>query len=221
MPSAQLRQRTELAMAPGGLAASMFWLLKTITRVEIYGVFSATPPGCKIAFPANARFVQIDSSSAATLPPSVLESIGGQTRDGVQGSLAGGGRIYALLLDDTPACQLNITVASSIATIDTPSRLAVKLGTGASFLSFLFTHPPFRRRRLAEALVNLTIDSLANEGIPRCYCHVSMTNLPSLATFRRSGWVRIGWLFATTSGHFLGARVAQSVIRFEEAHTDR
>jgi hypothetical protein len=45
---------------------------------------------------------------------------------------------------------------------------------------------------------------LAMEGFMRCVCHIRMTNVPSLAAFRRIGWHRVGWLVSSRSGRLLG-----------------
>src|SRR5207247_883547 len=74
-----------------------------------------------------------------------------------------------------------------------------------TFLAFLYTYPRFRRRGLAEALIRLVCHSLTEQGYARCLCHIRMSNVPSLAAFRRAGWARAAWLVTSTGGRFLGA----------------
>jgi ribosomal protein S18 acetylase RimI-like enzyme len=172
-------------------------------RVEVHGFFARQLRLAPEQEPAGLRFIVLrQQADLASLSPAVVTQLDSQSGAGVRALLERGTKIYALIRPDAVACQLNISKGEL--QVDSPIPLRILLRDGDAFLTFLYTHPEFRRRGLAELLVRLVGHSLAAEGCVRCLCHIRMTNVPSLATFRRTGWVRVAALVTSTTGRLIG-----------------
>jgi len=202
---AQLRER-------GGMRSLAFWLLRKALALDVYVLFalplrdagSACPPGCTLL-----RLVSEDD--LARCPAGLLKQIGPHTGAGVRKVLAQGGRIYALVEDDSVRSQTRIDVGS--ARTDTPCPLTCEVGPRNAFLSFLYTHPASRRGGWAKKLLVATASSMAQDGLQVCFSHVQATNLRSVNTFLSLGWRHAGWLLASRGGRYLGTVGAHRDLR--------
>lgn len=199
-----LRERLQFLRGPGGSRAALFWLLKAVLRMEVHGFFARELiAGLPPLPPADLRFLELrEPADIATLTPALLRELDSQSGAGVEGLLARQTRVYALVSADAVACQLNISTGTL--SVDSPIPLQITLGERDTFLAYLYTHEAFRRRGLAELLIRRVCHALAREGFARCLCHIRMTNVPSLAAFRRAGWRCVAWLVTSSGGRLLG-----------------
>jgi ribosomal protein S18 acetylase RimI-like enzyme len=189
---------------PGGLAASAFWAMKSVARVEVYGFFARVLHEELAPVPEGMRFIALRrEADLAEISADLLRQLDSQSGAGVRALLAGETHVYALAAADGVACQTNISTRALF--VDSPIPMNITLRERDTFLAFLYTYPRFRRRGLAETLIRLVCHSLAEQGYARCLCHVRMSNVPSLAAFRRTGWRRVASLVTSTGGKLLAA----------------
>ena len=206
-----------MALAPGGPAASTYWLLKLIARIYLHFILMLRLTPAPVPLPAGLKLIALRSyPDLHQLSENVITGLDAQCGVGVKELLSSGHRMYALLSGEEPVCQLNIGLNDI--TVYTPIKLRVMVGAHDCFLSFLYTDPAWRGRNLAKALIALACSDLASNGWHRCVCHVRSTNVPSLRAFKRNGWRSIGVLATTTGGRMIAALgFSKSGIRLESA----
>lgn len=198
------RERWSFARSPGGAAATGFWLVKTLLRVDIARFYAIALGGTAPEPPENLELLALrQPRDVDTVSRALEERLNMQTGPSVRKLLAHGDRVYALAQGDRIACQLNICFGT--VRVDSPADLTFHFASGDAFLGFLYSAPEYRRGGLARRLIALTCADLAAEGWHRCLCHIRATNVPSLNTFRRSGWRCVAWLLTTPGGRMLGA----------------
>jgi ribosomal protein S18 acetylase RimI-like enzyme len=199
MDASVLRERISSAFSKGGLSATGVWLLKKALRVEPY-LFLEVMPGRRGGPRDPARFAFHCIASPASLhalDARVQEQLNEESGRSVDALVQAGHSVYFLTDGPQVACQLNISPGPFV-TIETPRLLQLDIGGGSAFLSFLFTHPRFRRMGAARALVDAVCADLAQKGYRRVLTHVRRTNVASVNTFARMGWRRVATIWATT-----------------------
>jgi len=205
MFDAQLAERISLLRAKGGWQAAAYWLLRTLTGIDVY-CFYAVEPAATPSPPeltADVRLVTFASpQDVEVCDAELLAEIDARSGRGATGTVHQGGRIYALVRGRERLSQLTIDFGEIH--VDTPMQLILRFDKRAAFLSYLYTAPATRRSGWAATLIALVTRQLEVEGWTLCICHIQATNLKSVNTFRRLGWRRVAWLFTTTRGRLLG-----------------
>ena len=213
--SLHVKDRIQLLAAPGGLRAGFWKLVRAVTQLDRYEWLSrdvrdgadyqplATPEAAGV-------LVSIRSlHDWGLIDPRLREQLDAGSGWGVEPVVSRGARIYAFVVADKVQCQ--VTIDTRVARINTPCKLEVELQPGECFLSFLVTTPDWQRHGLAVALVQRAMQRLAKDGFRHCHCHVQATNVKSLRTFARAGWVRSGALWAWHQDRLLRARLPPGI----------
>lgn len=205
MAHSSISERLALLRGRGGARASAYWLLRAVTRLDVYVLYSTNLQNRRpaSALPEGHRLLKLASlSDLRDCSPLLIDTLDAQSGCGVVSALRSGGRIYALLHEDELLSQLKIDIGRI--TVDTPCDLTFDVGARHTILSFLFTPSSGRRGGWARRLIESVCASLAEEGFAQCTCHVQATNVRSRNTFASSGWFPAGWLLASAGGRFLG-----------------
>ncbi len=202
-------ERAALLRARGGARAGAFWLARRIFRLDVYRFYATAlagvePDSCP-PFPVGYRLLVLRSlSDMAACGQYLVAQIDKQSGCGVAEVIRANGRIYAIVCDRQVVSQLRID--PGVARVDTPLNMSLGCGENSAFLSFLYTDPAYRQGGWGAGLVSRVCAELAREGKRVCVCHVQATNIRSINTFARAGWIPIAWLFATVGGRLLGVR---------------
>lgn len=202
----QLTERLSLLRSKGGKRAAVFWLIRQLIRLDIYELYAIDlGPDVRSESPTGAvdfRLLElIAPADIEDCDPDVLAELDAHSGRGVTTVVNQGGRVYAAIRGKEVLSQLSIDFDS--AHIDSPGEAILQFGPGDAFLSFLYTNPSARRSGHAVRLISQVCTALGKEGMQRCVCHISTSNVRSLNAFRRAGWSPIAWLFATKGGRLL------------------
>lgn len=188
--------------------AAAFWLARRALRIDVYRFYAialtelerehpALPDGCTFLVLRNPKDIEACDSH-------LVRELDAQSGCGVAEVIRRNGQIYAIARGNQILAQLRIDLQS--VKVDTPRKLLLDCGERSAFLSFLYTNPSARRQGWAARLISRTSANLAREGVRVCVCHVQATNVRSINTFARSGWIPVAWLFTTVGGRLLGVR---------------
>lgn len=194
----------------------MFWLVRRVLGVDVYRFHAIALAGierkpCLPLAKGDALLVLRDLAEVSACDPLLIAQLDAQSGCGVAEVVRQSGQIYAIVRGDRVVSQLRIDPRR--VEVDTPLKLSLDCGEKSAFLSFLYTDPSSRRGGLAARLVSQTCAQLARDGVRVCVCHVQATNVRSINTFGRSGWVPVAMLFTTTGGRLLGLRRLQGASR--------
>jgi len=205
------KERLSLLKYRGGLKAALFWVVKIIFRVEIhflYAIDLTQPqvlPQSSREKPTNDgfRFLSLDTAQDLSMVPrAMIDKIGLQSGRGVEWLIKNDTSLYALVDQTSIVSQTNICRHSSIQ-VDSPTHLDIELALGDVFLGYLFTYPRYRGMGTARRLLKEVCEHVKRRGYSRIVTHIRSTNAPSLNTFIKCGWTRVGWIFTSTSGRLL------------------
>jgi ribosomal protein S18 acetylase RimI-like enzyme len=192
-------------LGPGGITASAFFGLKTLTGIEVFR-FADKPlqPSVPPPLPAGWEHRCLSSpADLARLPPATLSRIAEQSGASPGDLVARGASIHVLLCDGAVVSQLNIERAGRYQ-MDDP-RIVVHMAAGDGFLGYLYTWPDYRRRMAAQLLVAHAEPVMRRQGIQRLLTHVRATNVPSIAAFRKIGCRFSALVFADRRGRPRGS----------------
>lgn len=207
MSWARFRERLGLALSPGGVAATAWWISNKVLRTEAYQLLAcrySTQPTGEIP-PSRFLFHFVSQPEEASgLPESVLTQLESQTRQGIADLARQGSSVYFLASGSSVACQLLVVRGPDIR-VDVPAGLRLGVGNDGAFVSYVYTHAAFRRMGAARELLLRVGKDLGRRGIGFAVAHVSVTNVPSLQTFARAGWKSVGMMAFTRGGRLLFA----------------
>jgi ribosomal protein S18 acetylase RimI-like enzyme len=217
----RIKEQLALALSPGGARASIFWVLKRVAKVEVYYLLgcatAANTSDPTHADPPRDLLRLAELGDVQRLGPSLENELDEHSAIGLRTLIAGRSRMYALLRGGRVAAQLNIGV-SGVVRVDSPRALTFRLNAADAFLSYLHTREHCRRMGMGAELVRLACEDLARDGYRRVLCHVSGTNVPSLNTFKRAGWKRLGRFLTTRTGKLLvQRRLSAAGVRIDPA----
>jgi len=206
MFNGKFAERVALFRAKGGKRTTAFWLLRRLVQLDVYRFYAMdlarTDLESDQPLPEGHAILVLRSfADVETCDPLVVAEIDKQSGCGVAEAVRRDGRIYAIVRGTRVVSQLRIEFRKS--RIDTPLDMVLEFGDKDAFLSFLYTDPSSRHEGWAAKLISIVCMRLASEGWRHCICHVQATNLRSVNTFSRSGWVPFAWLFATAKGRLL------------------
>jgi GNAT superfamily N-acetyltransferase len=202
------KERLGLLRRRGGLKAGMFWVAKKLFGVDahfIYAIALSNMTSRTVAPKHGNAFRTAFLHSATdvgTLKPDLIDRIEDQCGSGVARLVDSGSSVYALLDGEEIVSQLNICW-NPLVRVDSPAHLEIFLKPTDGFLGYLFTHPGYRGIGAASKLVAMACTDAAGRGRRRLVTHIRATNSPSLNTFEKGGWRRIGWMLTSTSGRLL------------------
>lgn len=205
------KERLSLLKYRGGLKAASFWVVKIIFRVEIHFLYAMDLTQPQV-LPQSARekpvhdgfqFLSLDTAQdLSVVPRDIMDQIGLQSGRGVEQLINNNTSIYALVDQTSIVSQTNIC-RSAFIQVDSPTHLDIELALGDVFLGYLFTYPRYRGMGTARRLLKEVCEHVKRRGHSRIVTHIRSTNAPSLNTFIKCGWTRVGWVFTSTSGRLL------------------
>lgn len=206
------QERLALLRYKGGGKAAVFWLIKILCRVEIYFFYAADltrqqaslpQPLAKKSGTEAFHFIALNSTQdIAMYPHELIEQISSQSGRGVTQLIQDDAKIYALIDGTQVVSQTNIS-HGAIIRVDSPTDLDIGLTSGDAFLGYLFTHPHYRGLGAAALLLEMVCEDVKKYGYSRIVTHIRSTNVASLNTFKKCGWLKIGWIAVSTSNHLL------------------
>lgn len=204
-----LARRLALVAAPGGARASVRWVVRRLSGIDAHSVLARSLTGAaerQLGAWSAEQLVVVTEDNIDGFEPALLGQLDANNGCRSSDTTASGGRIYALRVRDTIACQARIEFGTSIT--DSPLPMIIHLGPRNAFLSYLYTGTAHRRTGAARALLALVTRHLADERRwDHCVCHVQATNVRSLNAFRSAGFSPIASIW--TRGHRL-LHVSQS-----------
>lgn len=193
--------RAALLRAKGGPKAALFWLARRALHLDVYRFYAIALAGIDHGLPpplpdGYSVIALRNPSEISTCNPHLVEQLDARSGCGVATALRQHGRVYAITDGHRVVAQLRIDF--QYANVDTPTNLIMDFGEKSAFLSFLYTVPSSRRSGWATYLISAACADLARDGVRVCVCHVQATNVRSINTFVRSGWIPIALLVTTT-----------------------
>lgn len=206
------QERLALLKYKGGFKATVFWLIKVLCRVEIYFFCTTdltqrqTPlsqPPVKKPGTEVFHFISLSSTrDIAMYPNELIEQINSQSGQGVAQLIRNNARVYALIDGTQVVSQTNIS-HSAVIRVDSPTDLDIGLVSGDAFLGYLFTSPRYRGLGAAALLLEMVCEDMKKHGCSRIVTHIRSTNVSSLNTFRKCGWLKAGWIAVSTGNRLL------------------
>lgn len=206
-----LNERINQALSRGGLSATAFWLLKMLFRIEVHFLYAFDLANRSATSKTSAHHPDFDFISLHTqhdidsTPPALIAQLNEQSGWSVNRLIEQGSTVYALVDDSNIVSQLNIGW-QPIITVDSPTHLTFTLSPKDAFLGYLFTYPKYRGCGAATKLIEKVCEDAAYRKYSRIVTHIRSTNAPSLNTFKKISWKRIGWILTSTNGRLLRAR---------------
>lgn len=203
-----LKERINLALSRGGMNATLFWILKILCRVEVHFLYAIDLSGRSIETIAHTsaphfHFISLHTShDINSQDPELINQLNNQSGWSVNQLVEHSSTVYALVDGTSPVSQLNICWKHQV-TVDSPTHLVISLKPKDAFLGYLFTHPQYRGYGAATRLIMRISEDAAQRKYSRIITHIRSTNAPSLNTFKKSGWKRIGWILTSINGRLL------------------
>lgn len=203
-----MKERLEFLKGPGGLRAAAYFLLKVLTRIDVFRIVCIyAEPDTSSILPSGWRYFSLDTDKALSdIPSKIIERAAEQCGSNPQQLLKRGGSLHLLLAGDSLVAQLSIE-RGPVCRIDSPP-LYLDMAETDAFLSYLYTWPAYRRRGAAQRLIAATVSDLSTRNVHRVIAHVRATNVPSLAAFQRANWKTGAMIMCTVSGRLLMAPFA-------------
>nr|WP_281722155.1 GNAT family N-acetyltransferase [Nitrosomonas nitrosa] len=211
-----LADRINLALSHGGLSATAFWLLKILCRIKVHFLYAIDLANRSATSKTSTHHPDFDFISLHTqhdidsAPSALIAQLNEQSGLSVNRLIEQGSTVYALVDDSNIVSQLNIGW-QPIITVDSPTHLTFTLSPKDAFLGYLFTYPKYRGCGAATKLVEKVCEDAAFRKYSRIVTHIRSTNAPSLNTFKKIGWKRIGWILTSTNGRLLSTRSAKKM----------
>ena len=113
MAHSSISERLALLRGRGGARASAYWLLRAVTRLDVYVLYSTNLQNRRpaSALPEGHRLLKLASlSDLRDCSPLLIDTLDAQSGCGVVSALRNGGRVYALLHEDELLSQLKIDI---------------------------------------------------------------------------------------------------------------
>ncbi|WP_347888623.1 GNAT family N-acetyltransferase [Nitrosomonas europaea] len=217
------RERLALLRYKGGGKAAVFWLIKILCRIEIYFFYATDSDSARqqmllpqpLAKKSGTETFQLISLNSiqdiAMHSHELIEQISSQSGRGITQLIREDTKIYALIDGTQVVSQTNIS-HNTIIRVDSPTDLDIELTSGDAFLGYLFTYPHYRGLGAAASLLEMVCEDVKKHGYSRIVTHIRSTNVASLNTFKKCGWLKIGWIAVSTRNHLLLRRLHKAGI---------
>lgn len=208
------KERLALLLSRGGVKASVLWAVKKLLKVEVHFIYAlALPATSGIASPSRCKnpFRSVflhTANDVAALTPELLDQLEDQSGSSVSRLVESGSSVYAFVDGTSVVSQLNVCW-KPLLRVDSPTDLEISLKPADGFLGYLFTYPGYRGAGAASTLIAMVHGDAASRGCRRLVTHIRSTNSPSLNTFEKSGWKRVGWIVTRTPRRLLTVRLSR------------
>lgn len=186
----------------------LWWLLNGVAGVETHHMFSRAVSQARPSAFASEREYTLHSvrsrSDEAVLGSDIRDELERHLATSLLQLVSADVEIHFLTAVREIVAQLIICPGPRVV-VDSPARVVLELGAGRAFLSYLYTPPEYRRKGAAKQLLQLVCAQLHGRGYSTVVAHVRTTNVPSLNTFRNSGWEQVGTIWTRARGNWLAS----------------